>query len=279
MSDFTCYMPHYDLDGNWLYEDCSETLLDYDSWSALRDHPYWHDRNQDPYNVYVHDYFDSYHGIEEENWWSATQDSSDYALYADYDTFECEDQTCEWVDCEDHEQYWDGRDCWKELCYGCDAMVCQLWYWDEEDSDWFTEDCIQVYDIPEYDDEFGADDVWEAGSEFDDSLELAQDTYCGGNFTCIEALGQITAQALDSLRVDDELNEFFEDSENQDLVETVVGDAEDAFDTDLEDVEDALDVDNLNQYENAIDEEMRENEDDSWFSQALEAFWRGFTGA
>lgn len=108
-------------------------------------------------------------------------------MFVDYDDWSCEDQTCEWVDCEDNEQYWDNRDCWKELCYGCDEMVCQLWYWDDDVQDWFTEDCIQQYADYDYEED-EVNMALEASGEFDESLDLATETYCG-NFTCIEMLG------------------------------------------------------------------------------------------
>jgi len=195
MSDFTCYKPHYDMDGNWQYEDCSDTLLNYDAWNRVRTHYYWHDRSQDQYNVYVHEHWDQYHGIEDDLFNGV--DTSDLALFSDYDTWDCEDQQCEWVDCEENEQYWDNRDCWKELCYGCDSMVCQLWYWDEYTQDWFTEDCVQQYAEME---PTGTDDydmALNVAGDFNESLGLAEDTYCG-NFTCIEMLGHMAAQALAS---------------------------------------------------------------------------------
>lgn len=147
----------------------------------------------DAYNVYVHEFWDQYHGIEA---WSPDFDTSDIAMFADYDNWDCEDQTCEWVDCEDSEQYWDNRDCWKELCYGCDQVVCQLWFWEEDSSDWFTEDCVQQYAEHEYEQDEGMMALETAGA-FDESAELATETYCG-NFTCIEMLGAMTAAALDN---------------------------------------------------------------------------------
>lgn len=58
MSDFTCYMPHYDMNGDWQYADCSNNQLDYEIWSSIRTHPFWHDREHDAYLVYVHEFWD-----------------------------------------------------------------------------------------------------------------------------------------------------------------------------------------------------------------------------
>merc|ERR1711990_776556 len=120
----------------------------------------------------------------------------------------------------------------------------------------------------------------ETAEAFDKSAELATETYCG-NFTCIEMLGAMTAAALDNGPLADAKNatdDFLADQESKDLAETTIEDAENAFDSDLSVFEAALDADSTNQYENTVNEEMKDFEGDSWFDQAAEAFWRGFTG-
>lgn len=68
---------------------------------------------------------------------------SSQSPYADYATWQCEDRSCEWVDCAADELMIDGRDCWKEVCTGCNSQVCQLWHWDVSTSEWDTEECHQ----------------------------------------------------------------------------------------------------------------------------------------
>jgi len=151
MSRFTCTMPHFDVNGNWQYDDCGLGMKDYDTWMKLRESTVWHDTEVSDQSPYVHKYWDNYHGVsksmQDAYWtesWSATA-SRQEARFSDYYNFDCKSKECQWVECEDHEHLSDGRDCWKELCTGCNKEVCQLWHWDEYRHDWTTDDCEQEY--------------------------------------------------------------------------------------------------------------------------------------
>lgn len=121
LANNTCFMPHYDVEGDWQYDNCTELLSDYEGWSMTREVLMWHDTDIDEQLPYIHEYWDMYHDIYDPDWWYYSN-ISDHAVYSEYDEFmdTCFDQQCEWVDCEEDEQLWDSGDCWKELCYGCD---------------------------------------------------------------------------------------------------------------------------------------------------------------
>jgi hypothetical protein len=69
MSDFDCAIPHYDLSGNWQYTDCKAMFTNYSSWMSMRDHWTWHDITLNEQMPYIHENWDIYHGIEDNEWW------------------------------------------------------------------------------------------------------------------------------------------------------------------------------------------------------------------
>lgn len=93
-SDFTCSMPHYDLEGNWQYDDCAEDMMDYDMWVyGLREEPIWHDTTMGHQLPFIHEHWDNYHGIVDMSWWGEAWGYSDddyyevVSLYDDYHMF------------------------------------------------------------------------------------------------------------------------------------------------------------------------------------------------
>lgn len=177
LANNTCFMPHYDVNGTWQYNNCTEFMQSYEGWSMAREVLMWRDSSIDTQLPYVHEYWDQYHDIYDPDWWT-NDDVSEYAIYSDYDWFmeECQDQECEWVDCDEDEQLWESGDCWKELCYGCDMTVCQLWHWDNDVEDWDTEECLQDYDVEAMEMDSQASEVemaWEAAGAFEESAEMA----------------------------------------------------------------------------------------------------------
>lgn len=98
---------------------------------------------------YIHEYWDSYHGIYDPDWWLeewASEGVEEEKLFSfdDYENPECETLECEWVDCHaDQIRAGDtAEDCWKELCTtSCNSTTCVLWHWDTDLNDWVMEDC------------------------------------------------------------------------------------------------------------------------------------------
>jgi hypothetical protein len=281
MWDYTCTRPHYDMNGDWQYTDCSEGLTDYNTWMVMRESPAWHNEELNPQLPYIHEFWDNYHGVWDPYWWSDESymyEGEDYWYeYDDYDYFfeycDVNEQDCNWIDCEAHESMWE-TDCWKELCYGCDMEVCQLWHWNEDSGDWDTEDCDAAMYYEEDDSWMDVSDVAMTASAFNGSLVEAQENFCG-NFSCMEMLGNWTAQLLmgnstgndtmwgndtmgndtmwwdESTRVADE--NFFGNEAAKDVADQVALDAEEAFDVDMDVVEWALEADSVNNFENAAE--------------------------
>lgn len=93
-------------------------------------------------------------------------------------------------------------------------------------------------------------------------------------------LGSMVGAAVHGSGADETADYILSDDENDDLAQTFIEDAGDALDTDLDDFADAFtDVDSVSQIENTAEEQLRADDEDSWFAQALEAFWNGFSGA
>lgn len=87
MTNYTCYMPHYDVNGTWQYQECSSEFEDLNRWSELRDHKFWHDTAIDEQNPYIHEFWDNHHGIYDPNWWNQDYNATELAIYSDYDQF------------------------------------------------------------------------------------------------------------------------------------------------------------------------------------------------
>lgn len=185
---------------------------------------------------YIHEYWDQYHGIEDDEWWFESWDESDHedpywddgmyddgmnntSEYVDYDSWDCDAQDCEWVDCEAWEQI-DSMDCWKQECTGCGEKACQLYHWIEEKGDWdivncdggdddwendkdmYNNDTANYYNDEDdyyYEDPVQSDleEVGDVLNSFNNSASEATDKFCQ-NFTCIEMLGQIAGAWVNS---------------------------------------------------------------------------------
>lgn len=125
MGNMYVYSFYPDENGDYITENVTEHLQTYSTWSEARESPIWYS-GEDDQLPYVHEYWDQYHGVQDE-WWfekiSGGSNDADYDYsgegsdYVDYDTYGCAESTCDWIECEAHEYV--SEECWKELCTGC----------------------------------------------------------------------------------------------------------------------------------------------------------------
>lgn len=86
MTNFTCTIPHFDVNGTWRVDDCRNNLLNKTEWEHFRGYPVWHDKSISIQLPYIHEHWDTYHGIWDPLWWN---EEWNYAnnVYGNYTNF------------------------------------------------------------------------------------------------------------------------------------------------------------------------------------------------
>lgn len=191
--------------------------------------------------------------------------------------------------------YWDGRDCWKELCTGCEDMyVCQLWHWDEGNNDWDLEDCDNEYEVYEDPSTAALQDMAMIAQAFNGTTVEAQERFCG-NFTCIKELGAGLGQLLGGFNetfegfnetASYEVDAVLDNDDFAALTETAFDDMGNFADVDDDVAEAFMDIDSLGEGQDELigaaeefaTESIPDTEELGWWGQAVDAFWSGFLG-
>lgn len=123
--------------------------------------------------------------------------------------------------------------------------------------------------------------AWETVGAFEESAEMAQDAFCA-NLTCIEMLGAMAAQVFknDTTGATDAADDFLHDDDATNIASLALEDASEATGQNFTVFEQVLEADNVGQIATAAEQQLKEadvSDEDAWFGDVLDAFWRGFT--